>query len=123
VAISSSSESSGYFVEQGTKVYLMVYNNTAMDSTTELFLGTAGTWNTGAASDTQLDKPLNYRLSGITQPIFGGANSAPGGGIASAPSGSYQLQPATFEPIPEPTTIGLLGLLGLAAMRRGRRFR
>ncbi len=107
-ATSTSPETVSYQVPSGTKVYLMVYNNTAMDETTELFLGTNPTWITAPPSDTQLDKPLNLRLSGITQPIFGGANSVPSGGIKTPPVSAYALQTATF--IPEPSASLLAGI-------------
>jgi hypothetical protein len=108
-AVSTSPESSGYQVTLGTKIYLMAFNNTAMNETTELFLGSAESWTQGPPSNSQLDKPIDYRLSGITQPIFGGANNTPGGGEKTTPSGPYNFQSATF--IPEPSSI-LLSLLG-----------
>jgi hypothetical protein len=119
-SVSNSPESSGYQVSAGTKVYLMAYNNTAMDQTTEFFLGTAETWTLGNASESQLTKPVDYRLSGVTQPIFGGANSTPGGGEKSTPPIPYAFQSATFVPEPSATILCLLGA-GLLSKRRRRR--
>jgi hypothetical protein len=123
LAVSTSPETSGYQVEEGSQLYTMVFNNTAMNETTELFLGTAGTWTTGPARDTQLEKPVNLRVSGITQPVFGGSNNTPSGGSSTPPPGSYQLQTATFLPIPEPSITALLGVLTAGAILRRRRER
>jgi hypothetical protein len=119
-AVSNSPESSGHPVAQGTRIYLLAYNNTAMDPTTEIFLGSGDTWTLGTTSENQLTKPVDYRLSAITQPIFGGANSTPGGGEKSPPTSPYAFQSATF--IPEPGSAAFLSLVGAGLlMRRHRR--
>jgi hypothetical protein len=115
LAESNSPESSGYLVPQSSKVYLMVFNNTAMDTTTEMFLGSAESWLVGPADDSQTAKPVDYRVSGITQPIFGGANNTPGGGEKSPPT-SYAIQTATF--VPEPSSAFLFALAAGWFMRR-----
>ena len=110
----------GARVAAGQQLWLMVYNNTNLDATTELFLGTAGTWSLPAVGANQMTMPVNFRLDEITlAPVFGGANELRGGGtFTDVPGGNYALQTATF--IPEPGS-GAMLLLSVAGLLRRRR--
>ena len=121
LGISDSPEAaSGARVQAGQQLWLMVYNNTNMDPTTELFLGNAGTWSLSGIGGDQTTMPVNFRLSEITSsPVFGGAEDLRGGGkFTDEPGGTYALQTATF--IPEPGSAALLFLSGALLLRRRR---
>jgi hypothetical protein len=121
-SISNSPEaSSGAEFTGGTAIYLLVYNNTLMNTTTEIFLGRANTWEVPNPADNQTTLPLNNRLSQITgTPIYGGANNNSGAGERSVVPATFNLQTATFVPEPSGILLFLLGT-GLACARRQRK--
>lgn len=112
----------GLKVSEGSALFLLVYNNTNMDTSTELFLGGAGTWMLPAISGSQTATPENYRLSQFSgAPVFGGANSVRGDGNYFSPAGPMAMQTATF--IPEPAAWALLSAAALLLTGRRRRIR
>jgi hypothetical protein len=119
LGVSSSSEAyAGYKVATGSQLYFMVYNNTSMDPTTELFLGGAGTWTIPVVDNNQTSPVVNFRLSQLLgTPVFGGSNDTFGNGERSTVPGAYALQTATFA-VPEPSSAILLGTLLLLRRRR-----
>ena len=110
----------GLRIQAGQQLWMFVYNNTNMDTTTELFLAGAGTWSLPAIANTQMNMPVNYRLSqALSTPVFGGSNDTRGGGNYSVPPGTFALQTATF--VPESSTVVFTAaVLALAGMRRRR---
>lgn len=121
LGISDSAEAySGVRVQAGQQLWLMVYNNTALDPTTELFLGSAGTWTLPTIENNQTVMPENFRLSEVSStPLFGGANDLRGSGqFTDEPGGTYALQTATFVPEPGSATTLLLSAAFLLRRRR-----
>jgi hypothetical protein len=123
--VSNSPEGIGTTTAAGADLYLWVYNNTAMNQTTETYLGRASSWTVPAGDVPETTPPLNLRLSQITSvPVYGGNNnlSGPGENVSAA---FYSLQTSTFpSPVPEPTVglcVGLSMLVGLRRRRLGTR--
>lgn len=109
----------GLQVQAGQQLWMFVYNNTNMDTTTELFLAGAGTWTLPTVANNQMIMPGGFRVSQIVSaPVFGGANDLRGGGNYSGGDPGFELQTATFIPEPSAVLLQAAGLFALCTLRR-----
>ena len=112
---------------EGEQVYIWIYNNTAMDATTEwgVFTRTASldpknaNWVLPSGPGNQTVFPQFMFTPDINSSPFGGTPSTTGGGYYVPPSGSFSYQTHSF--VPEPGSTLMLGLTGMLSVLRRRR--
>lgn len=118
------SSSTGESVTIGDQAYIWVYNTSTPGFGSEWALLTdsdglnGDDWGIPGAGD-QSTPPVDWRVSTVTTPVFGGANNVRGQGSYPSAPPVFDLQTATFVPEPSSALLVVAGL-GLLGSRRRR---
>jgi hypothetical protein len=113
--------------EVGEQVYIWIYNNTAMDSTTEwgVFTRTASldpklpNWVMPGGPGNQEIQPQQMFTLDTNATPFGGTPTTTGGGSYNPPTSTFSFQTHSF--VPEPTSALLLVVAGMGCFARRRK--
>ncbi len=113
--------------EQGEQVYIWIYNNTAMDATTEWGVYTRmgsvdpqnPDWVLPSGPGSQQVLPQFMFTPDVNATPFGGTPTSTGGGRFEPPSSSFSFQTHSF--VPEPGSAMLLVVASLSCLARRRK--